>query len=61
MKVKGWHRGEHCDVAISDNELEILENYEAEEERGILHSALWHQRMRQLEVLRERKEREEAE
>ena len=46
------HRG------ISELELEILANYEAEEERGIMHTALWHQKMRQLEVLRERKERE---
>lgn len=59
MNLKGWRRGEHCDVEISDLELEILANYEAEEERGLLHSATWHQKMRQLEVLRDRKEREE--
>lgn len=54
MKIKGWHRGEKCDVPISDNEIEILERYEAEVERGLMHNTTWIRRMEQLERLREK-------
>lgn len=54
-----WWRGSKCDVPISDNEREILATYEAEEDRGIMHTAIWHQRMAQLFALRDEKEREQ--
>lgn len=61
MNLKGWHRGEKCDVAISDFEREILATFEAEEDRGIMHTPLWHQRMAQLAALRDDEERREQE
>lgn len=51
--IKGWRRGEKCDVPITDNEHEILDNFEAEVERGIMHTNGWTGRMAQLEKLRE--------
>lgn len=56
--MKGWDRGSKCDVAISDLEIEILERYEAEEERGLMHSTIWHGRMAQLVALRDQRDRE---
>lgn len=61
MNLKGWHRGEKCDVAISDLEREILSNYENEEERGLVHTTAWHGRMAQLAALRDDEERREQE
>lgn len=54
-----WWRGENTnDIPISEDEIEILQTYEAEVERGIQHTAIWQRRMQQLVDLREKAERE---
>lgn len=60
--MKGWWRGESCnDIPITDQERVILDTYEAEVERGIVHTPIWQRRMQQLVYLRENAEREAAE
>lgn len=54
-----WWRGENTnDLPITDQEREILDTYEAEVERGIVHTAIWTRRMELLVYLREKAERE---
>lgn len=57
-KGPGWWRGENCnDLPMTSQEILILETYEAEQERGLLHNDTWHKRMAQLVALREKAER----
>jgi hypothetical protein len=52
-----WWRGENFDGPLSEQEYLILDTYEAEVERGIVHTLIWDRRMSQLVELRQ-KERE---
>lgn len=54
-----WWRGENTnDLPITEQEREILQTYEEEVERGVMHNAIWDRRMEQLVYLREKAERE---
>lgn len=60
--MKGWWRGENTnDIPISDGERVILDTYESECERGIVHAPTWDRRMQQLVDLREKADAEAAE
>lgn len=52
-----WYRGENFDGPLSEQEYLILDTYETEVERGIVHTLIWDRRMSQLVELRQ-KERE---
>lgn len=56
-----WWRGENCnDGPLTEQEVEILQTYEAEAERGLLHNSTWIRRMQQLESIRDDQLREEG-
>lgn len=60
-KIPNWRRGESFNEPISDFEHEVLDNYELEVARGLMHTATWQRRMAQLSDLKEKAEQEEGE